>query len=121
MEAHTAAVFVWILLLTPLAPIVLAWAIFARRPGRVNTGQLVPLIAVTASLAWLLASIRLPWLLAGDYGSWRFAIINGNFVLMVFAAVASFSRTSAVRIPVGIACCITTLLWSFVGAINAAV
>lgn len=119
MDVHQIRWLLWALLIAPLILAVIGWALYLRRPRAVRPAYLAPLICVTLSVTWLLVSLRVPSVLGGSYSHWRFTVIDGNFVLMLLASIAAFSNATKLRLPVGAACVLTTILWSFIGAMNA--
>lgn len=121
MDVHEVRWLIWALLVAPVILAAIGWIVYLRRPAAVRPAYLAPLICVTVSVTWLLVSFRIPAVLGGSYSHWRFAVIDGNFVLMLLASIAAFSNTTRLKLPVGAACVLTTILWSFIGAMNATV
>jgi hypothetical protein len=121
MDVHQFYWVVWFLLIAPAILLVIGWAGYFRHRAGVRPAQLLPLLSASISIAWLLLSFKLPFVLGVSYSHWRFAIIDGNFILMLISSIAAFNNRAELKIPVGTACVLTTILWSFIGAMNASV
>lgn len=121
MEVHTVYWVLLFLLIVPAILLAIGWTGYLRQRPSVRLTQLLPLFCASISLSWLLLGLKLPFVLGSSYSHWRFAIIDGNFILMLLSSIAAFNNRLAFRMPVGTACVLTTILWSFIGAINASV
>lgn len=75
----------------------------------------------TMSLLWLLLGSVVPSLWGAYYGHIRFAIIDGNFIVMILAAIIAFASGAKRQPWVGAASLMLALIWAFVAAINATV
>ncbi len=106
---------------SPIVPIAIAWVGVSRETQRLTRWTILPLVAVTASLFWLALSLISPAALGPTYSNVRFAIIDANFIAMMLAAIAAFSRMPKARVSTGIACALMGLIWSFIAAINVVV
>lgn len=104
---------------SPSIPLGIGWW-RALRSQPVGTGWVVPAVA-TISLAWLLVGSLFPTYWGPSYGHLRSAIIDGNFVAMLLAAVAAFSSRLKLQTWTGSACLMLALVWAFVASINATI
>jgi hypothetical protein len=98
-------------LLSPGAPLVIAWA---RSSGRPATGQLVPLAAITFSFIWLVAIGWRPIVVAtfgGYYVRRPLSVIGANLLVVLLCAVLAVTRSSWLSMPTGIACAMVAVLW----------
>src|SRR6185437_9295762 len=96
---------------TPSIPLGIGWWKFLRsQTQRSGAGWIVPAVA-TISLAWLLIGSLFPSYWGPFYGYLRTAIIDGNFVVMLLAAVAAFSSKPKLQMWIGVACLMLALVW----------
>ena len=112
------ALLVFGVYLSPVIPLGFSWA---RSANRTDIRTLALLSISTLSSTWLIAGALFPITLGRYYSDLRFAIIYANLFLMLVCAVAVFWRKSRLRMPLGIACLMQAVIWSFVAALNATV
>jgi peptidoglycan/LPS O-acetylase OafA/YrhL len=79
------------------------------------------LITATSSHIWLVLGMWFPFFWGDYHTRVRFAIIDINFVVMLGCSIAAFRSKDKGKVLLIIACLLTTVLWSFEGAINATV
>jgi hypothetical protein len=108
---------------SPALPLCFCWLLVVRRKGlgTLKWQTLAPLSWGSVSVLWLAAGLLFPQVLGPDYSTIRYLIIDGNFVLMALGAILALGQNSFIRAPLGIACVMAAIVWSFVAAINASV
>ncbi len=94
------------------------WKLLQTRSEGNSMSWLVP-AGATSSLVWLLMGSVFPNLWGAYYGHLRFAIIDGNFIAMLLAAIAAFSARPRLQIWVGGASLMLAFIWAFVASIKA--
>ena len=121
MDTHTAKLAIVALSIIPSLLLLAAWV----RPWMSSEGARTIsflLVISTASYLWQVAAIwHFPVLLGPDYSNRRFAIIDLNCIGMLLCSIAAFRIRNVSRVPLGVACLLTTLLWGILGAINSVV
>jgi hypothetical protein len=105
----------------PVVFVITGWVFAVRSRGTRKWTHLWPLIAVTVSILWLDAGLIWPRLWGFSHSHLRSIVIDGNFLLMMIAAIGAFSRRSRSTIATGIAAAVIGMAWAFLSAINAAV
>ena len=121
MDVH---IVYWIMVALAAIPIPLllaAWYRSFSSPGVVGIIRLILLIVATGSHLWLILAMWVPMFLGDSYSNVRFAIIDVNFVMMLGCSIWALLSKGNGRVMLGIAGCLTTLLWSLVGAVNSVV
>jgi hypothetical protein len=76
----------------------------------------IPVSIATVSEIWLLAACFYPTLAGDYYSNFRFAVLDGNFLLSV--VLAGFSLRGVQRLWTCTGCLLLSLAWSFIAAIN---
>ncbi|HVU44954.1 MAG TPA: hypothetical protein VHD85_02445 [Terracidiphilus sp.] len=118
---NPATVVVWILYLSPVIPIGLAWKKLYTSRDRNDWISFVPVLIATASQIWLISGSVFPWTAGPYYSSLRYGIIWLNFLVTLFVGASAFFTKPERQILAGAACLMLTLLWGFVGATNVVV
>ena len=118
MEVHTAYWVILALAASPMPLLFLAWHRFISASKPAGTLWLILLIGATSSYVWLLLGMKFPALFGESYSKARFAIIDVNFVVTLGCSIAALWSKGNRKVLLGIACLLTTLVWSIEGAIN---
>ncbi|MFI5176217.1 MAG: hypothetical protein ACHQKY_15255 [Terriglobia bacterium] len=121
MDVHTAYWVMVVLAAIPTPLLFLTWLGRLSPSGSVNAFRRILLITATGSYVWLVLAMIFPRFLAESYTRSRFAIIDGNFIVMVGCSIAAFRGTERLKGVFGLACVLTTMMWGVLGAINAVV
>lgn len=121
MEVHTAFWAIVVLAIIPMPLLLVTWLGCLSRSSPLNRLKILVLIAATISYFWLVVAMLNSKFLAESYSTARFAIIDGNFLVMVGCSIAAFRGTDRWRVAFGFACVLTALVWSVIGAINTVV
>jgi hypothetical protein len=116
----------WIILALTACPLpltVLAWreCMSSSHPARIR--PVILLSIATISYVWLLLGMKFPASMGDYYSNPRYAIIDGNFVVMIGCSIGTFLSKAGQKtmLFVGLTCLLLTLLWSIVGALNVVV
>jgi len=110
-----------VLAIIPTPLLLIAWLGWLSPSASVSAVRMFLLIAATTSYIWLVLAMKFPAFLGETYRRGRFAFIDANFVVMVVCSVAAFRGKERRKIVFGLACVLTTVMWSVLGAINAVV
>jgi hypothetical protein len=80
----------------------------------------IPLIAAVISLLWILLGLTWRGALGPDYSTLRYSVIGLNLVCMLLSTVIAFALRSQRSWLTGIAACILSWVWFYIGAISSA-
>ncbi len=123
MSAKIAYWIIFALAACALPLIVVAWrqCMLSSHPAR--TRLVILLSLATISYAWLLLGMKFPASWGDYYSNPRYAIIDGNFIVMIGCSIGTFSSKAGQKtiLFVGLTCLLLTLLWCFVGVLNVVV
>ena len=119
-----ARIIYWVVLLLAASPVpllLLSWYRSFSAPSRLGTRWWLLLSVATSSHIWLILGMWSPMFLGQTYSNVRFAIIDVNCVVVLGCSIGIFLSKGDNKMPLGIACILTTVLWIFVGAVNSSV
>jgi hypothetical protein len=121
MEARVLRWFVVALAAIPVPLLFRAWYKGFSSNDFASTLRLLLVLVATASYIWLVLGMWFPKLLGSYYSNFRFVIIDGNWLVMVGCSIIVFLSKGSNKMPLGIACILTTVLWTLVAAVNVAI
>ena|SRR5271165_2327121 len=119
MNVHVAYWTMVLLAIVPMPLLLTVW--LGWLIPRTSLLRLLLLAVATASYLWLVLGVVFPALLLDYYSIGRFAILDGNFLLMLVCIVFAFRGNERRKAAFISACVVTALMWSVEAAINSVV
>lgn len=121
MEARILYWLVVALAAIPAPLLFRAWYKIFASNDFVSTLRLLLVLLATASYTWAVLGMWFPKLLGAYYSNLRFVVIDGNWVVMLACSITVFLPKGSDKISLGIACILTTVLWTLMAAVNVGV
>ena len=122
MSRSCAVAYIWALIVSPCAPLAVAWFRVSRSTSRpVTPAPRVLLGLTTTSYLWFVATGIWPDTLAPHYSTLRYATIWLNMGTMLLLVVVGALRGDRLRAPLVWASALLVLVWLYDASISSVV